>query len=110
MHGMAPWARASTLPAALRAPLVAMAAWAAASLAAYAVLRRSARTRLGVIVIGAGGPLSALGLLRLLERADAHAAAFLLLPLAACGCTWVCAGILSRLRHRRRAASKWIEV
>jgi hypothetical protein len=110
MHGMAPWARASTLPAALRAPIVALSAWVAALMAAYAVLRRAARTRVGVILIGACGPLAALGLLRLLERADARAPAFVVLPVAAGGCTWAMAALLSRLRHTGRAASKWIEV
>jgi hypothetical protein len=113
MHGMAPWARASTLPAVLRAPLLAIAAWASASIAAYAVLRSAARarlTRLGVIVVGAGGPLCMLGLLRLLERAGTHAAAFLLLPVAACAVTAACAGLLSRLRRTGGAASKWIKV
>ncbi len=110
MHGMAPWARASTLPAALRAPLLAVAAWASASIAAYAALRRAAQTRLGVLVLGAVGPVCALGLLRLLERAGTGWALFLLVPLAACGVAAGCAGVLSRLRHTGRAASKWIRL
>jgi hypothetical protein len=110
MHGMAPWARASTLPAALRAPIVALTAWATALLAAYGILRRVARTRVGVIFVGACGPLAALGLLRLLERADAPATLFAVLPVAACGCTWGFSALLSRLRLTGRAASKWIEV
>jgi hypothetical protein len=113
MHGMAPWARASTLPAVLRAPLLALAAWATASIAAYGVLRSAARarlTRLGVIVVGAGGPLCTLGLLRLLERAGTPAAAFLLLPFAGCVVAAACAALLSRLRRTGGAASKWIKV
>jgi hypothetical protein len=83
-----------------------MAAWAAASVAAYAALRRAARTRLGAIVLGAIGPLAALGLLRLLERAGAKAPAFLVLPFAAAACTGACASLLLRLRDTGRAATK----
>jgi hypothetical protein len=109
MYGMAPWARASSLPAALRALLLAIAAWATASIAAYAVLRSAARarlTRLGVILLGAGGPLCTLGLLRLLERTGARAPVFLLLPLAGCMVAAACAAVLSRLRYTGGAASK----
>jgi hypothetical protein len=105
LHGMAPWARASTLPAALRAVLLALTAWACASLAAWAVLRRAAINRLVALALGAAGPLVALGLLRLLERADAHAALFALVPVAAAAaCTSAAAG-LTRLRRGKRAAS-----
>jgi len=84
MRGMSPWAQASSLPPAWRALLLALTAWSAALLAAYVVLRGGIRTRAAAIVLGAGGPLGALGLLRLLERADARPAFFALLPLAAC--------------------------
>jgi hypothetical protein len=121
MHGMAPWARASTLPAALRALLLTIAAWASGAIAAYAVLRRAARTRLGVLLLGAAGPLGTLGLLRLFERAGVPAPVFLVLPLAACAACALVAGlgavlgsrwpwvaaVLSRLRLTGRAASKW---
>jgi hypothetical protein len=110
MHGMAPWARASTLPAALRAPLLALAAWASAAIAAYAVLRRAARTRVGVLFLGALGPVCGLGLLRLLERGGATWPAFLLVPVAACAVVWFAAAALSRLRHTGRAASKWMKL
>jgi hypothetical protein len=110
MRGMAPWAQASTLPPYLRALLLALTAWAVASLAAYAVLRRAVRTRLGAIVVGAAGPIAALGLLRLLERADARPAAFALLPLVASGACAGLAALLSRLRQLRGAASTWIRV
>jgi len=107
-HGMAPWAHASTGAAALRALILASTAFAAASLAAYAVLRHAVRTRIGVLVIGAQGPLAALGLMRLLERLDARPSAFLLVP-AVCGaCTLATAALLvgwRRLRGRDRAAS-----
>jgi hypothetical protein len=124
MRGMAPWARASTLPAALRAPLLALAAWISAYVAALAVLGGAVKTRLGVIVLGAAGPLGTLAFLRLLERTGARAPLFLLLPIAAwvlaSGCAlaarawgkrgkWkkeaLSAG-LSRLRRTGRAATK----
>jgi hypothetical protein len=98
MHGMAPWAHASTLPAALRALLLALSAWSGASVAAYGVLRRVARARVGAMVLGAAGPLAALGLLRMLERANAPAAAFVLVPLAACMSAALAAAVLSRWR------------
>ena len=110
IRGMAPWAQASTLPAALRALLLALTAWSVASLAAYAVLRRAVRTRLGAILLGAAGPVAALGLLRLLERSDARPLAFALVPVAACGACAGLAVLLSRLRHPRGAASTWIRV
>jgi hypothetical protein len=121
LRGMAPWARASTLPAALRAPLLALAAWISASVAALAILGGAVKTRLGVIVLGAAGPLGTLAFLRLLERAGARAPLFLLLPLAAwalaSGCGLAARGwgkyskvgpsaALSRLRRTGRAATK----
>jgi len=108
LRGMAPWAKASTLPAWLRALLLALTAWSVASLGAYTVLRRRVRWRAVAIVLGAAGPLAALGLLRVLERADARPAFYGLLPVAACGLVATAAlapGVLSRLRQRRRAAT-----
>jgi hypothetical protein len=99
MRGMAPWAQASTLPPYLRALLLALTAWGVASLAAYVVLRRAVRTRLGAILVGAVGPIAALGFLRLLERADARPAAFAVLPLLACGACAGLAVLLARLRQ-----------
>ncbi len=108
MYGMAPWAQASTVPPALRAIVLASTAFAAASLAAYAVLRHAVSTRIGVLVIGAGGPLGALSLMRLLERLGARPVAFVLVPLACGACTLATAALLvgwRRLRGRDRAAS-----
>ena len=109
LRGLAPWARASRLPAALRAAMVAVGAWASASVAAYAVLQRAARTRLGAIAVGAAGPLAALALLRLIERADVGAPALLALPLTASVCSGACSAVLQGLRclrWRRPTASK----
>jgi hypothetical protein len=119
MHGMAPWARASTLPASLRAVLLAFTAWLASWSAGYAVLRRAARTRLGALSLGAVGPLASLAVLRLLERANASAATFVLVPVAclltallgAAGRSWRnWRGLPAyRLRHKGRAASTKIK-
>jgi hypothetical protein len=103
---MVPWARASTLPVAMRAPLVAVSAWATALIASYAVLRRAVRTRLGALVLGASGPLVALGLLRLLERADAQAAAFLAVPLTACVAAPILAVVAGGIRAAQ-ASRRW---
>jgi hypothetical protein len=107
MHGLAPWSHASTLPPAMRALVLVLTAWGAAAIAAYAVLRRAARTRAGAIVLGAAGPLAALGLMRALERADARAAAFVAVPLAGCAAASVVAlarrAFTSRLVAHARA-------
>jgi hypothetical protein len=81
LRGLAPWSRASNLPPLLRSVLFAAAAAAAAALAVGTVLRGRIARRVWAIPIGAAGPLAALGLVRLLERADAPAPAFLLVPL-----------------------------
>lgn len=101
MHGMAPWAHASTLPPALRALLLAVSAWSTASVAGWGVLRRSVRGRAGAIALGAVGSLAAVGLLRSLERADASFSAFFLVPFAAFGCAGAVGWLLSRSVHRR---------
>ncbi len=119
LRGMSPWAQASTLPPAGRALLLAVTAWSAALLAAYLVLRGAVRSRVAAIVLGAAGPTATLGLLRLLERADARPVFFALLvlaPLAASGVTAALVRAMSMahltsaaerlgLRRPRRAAS-----
>jgi hypothetical protein len=108
LRGMAPWAKASTLPGWLRALLLALTAWSVASLGAYTVLRRRVRGRAAAMALGAAGPLAALALLRLLERADARPAFYALLPVAACGLVATVAlvpALLSRLRRPAGAAT-----
>lgn len=108
IHGMAPWARASTLSAPLRAVVLGLTAWLCASVAAYLTLRRTGSARGHVLVLGASGPIASLGLLRLLETADARPALFALVPLVGAAAALVAAGLLTRLarlRGRRRAAS-----
>jgi hypothetical protein len=123
LHGMAPWARASTLSASLRAVLLVVTAWATASLAAYLVLRRAVQGRLAAGVVGALGPVAALGVLRLIERlASVHWYLFALLPLsavvscAAAGAVPAMLGmrgtgraLLLRLRHKEPTASTSLE-
>jgi hypothetical protein len=84
MGGMVPVATASSLPGWLRALLLAATGGSAASVAASLVLARGVRARGVALVIGAAGPLAALGLLRLMERADARPALVAVLPPAAC--------------------------
>jgi hypothetical protein len=113
LRGMAPWARAAILRAGERAVLLVMTGWGVASLAAFAVLRRAVRGRVGAIVLGAAGPIAALGVLRLLEREGAPPAAFALLPVAACAACGACAGLLAmlpRLRRVARTATTWVRV
>lgn len=109
MRGMPPWAQASTLPPPLRAAVLATAAFASAFLAALALLLRAARTRIAALVLGAAGPCVSLGLLRLLERADAAPSRYVLVPIAACAAVGAAAlaarFVLSRLRRRGPAAS-----
>jgi len=108
MRGMAPWAQASSVPPPLRALILVLTAWAAASLGAYVVLRHAVRTRIGVLLLGAGGPVGALGLMRLLERLGARPIAFVLVPLAGSACTLATAALLvgwRSLRGRDPAAS-----
>ncbi len=105
MHGMAPWARASTLSAPVRALVLGLTAWLSASLAAYVTLRSAGMVRAHVLVLGAAGPTSALGILRLLETSDARPALFGLVPFAGGAAALLAAALLARLRGRRPAAS-----
>jgi hypothetical protein len=105
LERLPPWARASTLPAPLRAVLFALTAWLAACLAAYAVLLRAARTRLAAIVVGASGPLAALGSVRWLEQGNAAPAAFAAVPVVCAIASIAAAVALPRLRLPWHAAS-----
>lgn len=97
LRGLAPWSRASTLAPARRAVVFALSGLLAAALAVLAILQRRVRGRLAGIVLGATGPLVALGLARALERADASPLAFDAVPVAAAAGTWACALLVSRL-------------
>jgi hypothetical protein len=105
LHGMAPWARAATLSAPARALVLGLTAWLSASVAAYVTLKRAAAARAHALVLGAAGPIVALGLVRLLETSDARPAAFALVPLAGAAAALLAGELVSRLRGRRRAAT-----
>jgi hypothetical protein len=105
MHGMAPWARAATLSAPARALVLGLTAWLSASVAAFVTLRRAATARAHALVLGAAGPVAALGLVRLLETSDARPLAFALVPVAGVAAALLAAALVSRLRGRRRAAT-----
>jgi hypothetical protein len=105
MHGMAPWARASTLSAPARALVLGLTAWLSASVAAYVILKRAAAARAHALVLGAAGPVVALGLVRLLETSDARPTMFALVPPAGAAAALFAGELVSRLRGRRRAAT-----
>ncbi|MGH7269537.1 MAG: hypothetical protein ACREJ3_03825, partial [Polyangiaceae bacterium] len=93
VRGMAPWARASTLPAPVRAVILALTGVTVSFFAAFVVLRRTAQSRLAALVLGAAGPIAALGTLQLLERLGVRPEVFAVIPLA--GCTAV--GLMSKV-------------
>jgi hypothetical protein len=105
LHGMAPWARASTLSAPARALIMGLTAWLSASVAAYVILKRAARARAHALVLGASGPIAALGLVRLFETSDARPLVFALVPPAGAAAALLTGALVSRLRGRRRAAT-----
>lgn len=116
LRGLAPWARASTLPPALRAVVVTLSGLVAAAAAAFTILR--ARRRIGSLVAvatGASGPLAALALLRALElrlpdpsepTSALLLASFVLVPLVAFLAVVTVTTGLALLPERRRADSK----
>lgn len=69
LKGMAPWARASSVPPAVRALVVTASGLAASSAVVFALLKLRRRRVGGVVAValGASGPLAALGALRGLE-------------------------------------------
>ncbi|MBV9948355.1 MAG: hypothetical protein JOZ69_16000, partial [Myxococcales bacterium] len=87
-------------PAAVRALLLVASAWGAGVLTALGMLRGAVPGRTAAIVIGAAGPVAALGVLRALERAGARPWAFCLVPVAACGCAALCALVLPLVGQR----------
>jgi hypothetical protein len=105
LHGMAPWARASTLSAPARALVMGLTAWLSASVAAFVILKRAAAARAHALVLGAAGPIAALGLVRLLETSNARGLAFALVPPAGAAAALVAGALVPRLRGRRRAAT-----
>jgi len=102
LHGLAPWGHASTLSPIVRGLVLASSVLAAACIAVLVVLRRLGRSRLGALCIGAAGPLAMLGTMRALDRADARAFVYVLLPAAAVLAPLAIGLLASRLLRRKR--------
>jgi TRAP-type C4-dicarboxylate transport system permease small subunit len=108
VRGMPPWAQASNLPPVARALMLAATGWMAACAGAYAALRGAIRSRIGVLAVGSAGPLAALGLLRIYERAGTAAWTFASVPIAGSALAFafaIAAQRLGRLRDPNHAAS-----
>ena len=114
LRGLAPWARASSLPPLLRAVVVTGSALLAGCAAAAAILRARGRRVGGVAAaaIGAAGPLAALATLRALELRMPETSPggwlllFLFVPLAALLAVIGAAALVTALPERRAADSK----
>jgi hypothetical protein len=117
LRGLAPWARASAVPPALRALVVTLSAIVAGAAAALAILRVR-RRRIGTVAasaIGAAGPLGALAALRGLELRvpelgepyhGLFLALLLLVPLVSLGAVVASAAVVTLLPEARRTDSK----
>lgn len=114
LHGLAPWARASSLPPLLRAAVVGGSALVAGCAAAAAMLRVRRRRVGGVAAaaIGAAGPLAALATLRALELRVPEASPgwwlllFGLVPLVALLAVIGAANLVTALPETRSTDSK----
>lgn len=114
LRGLAPWARASSLPPLLRAIVVMLSGLLAASASVYALLRVRSR-RIGGIAataMGAAGPLAALGALRSLEvrvpesNPGAWLLLFALVPLAAALAVAAVVALVTLLPEARATGTK----
>jgi hypothetical protein len=100
LRGLSPWATASTLAPWTRATVMGSSALVCVLLSAWGVLRRMARSPLAVLLVGAAGPLAALGLVRAMERADARTTYFLLVPAIAAMASVLALVVTARIRGR----------
>jgi hypothetical protein len=105
IRGLAPWAQASSLPASLRALVLAVSGWVGATLCGYGVLRGTVRTRLGAFLLGVAGPLAALGLMRWLERLGSRQSLFALVPIGSAAVTLLAGSLIAALRKERAVAT-----
>jgi hypothetical protein len=114
LRGLAPWARASSLPPLLRGCVVTVSSLVAGC-AAAAVILRGRRRRVGGVAaaaIGAAGPLAALATLRALELRIPETSPgwwlllFVLVPTAALIAVIGAAALVTALPERRGADSK----
>ena len=114
LRGLAPWARASALPPALRAIIVTVSAFVGGWVAALAILRATRRRVGGVAAaaIGGAGPLAALATLRALElRVPQQASTvwlflFSLVPVAALAGVVLLGAFVTALPETRRTDTK----
>jgi len=114
LRGLAPWARASSLPPFLRALVVTSSGLLGASAAVYALLRVRRRRIGGVAAtaLGAAGPLAALATLRSLElrvpetNPGAWLFLFALVPLAAAIAVVAVVGVVTLLPETRATGTK----
>ncbi|HVH46555.1 MAG TPA: hypothetical protein VM925_29645 [Labilithrix sp.] len=114
LRGLAPWARASSLPPLLRAVVVTGSSLLVGCAAAAAILRARTRrvSRVAAAAIGAAGPLAALVVLRALELRVPETSPgwwlllFGLVPVAAFVSVIGSAALVTALPERRGADSK----
>lgn len=114
LRGLAPWARASSLPPTLRAAVVTGSTLLAAWVASAAILRSRRRRASGVTAaaVSAAGPLAALATLRALElripetSPGAWLLLFVLVPTAALVSVLAASALVTALPERRGADNK----
>lgn len=115
LRGLAPWARASSLPPLLRALVVVLSALLTAGAASAAILRQRRRPIDGVraAAIGAAGPVGALAMLRALELRVPETspgrwlALFAVVPLVALLAVIASVLLVTALPEKRAADSKY---
>lgn len=100
VRGLDPWTKGANLPSWNRALVLVFAALVSGLVAARATLTGPRDGRVRAVLLGVVGPLVALGLLRALERSEAHVPTFAAVPLAALVATALLGLVLARLRRR----------
>jgi hypothetical protein len=110
LRGLPTWGHTPAVPAGARAVLIALSGLLAAALATYFALTRLtiARGRMHAILVGAAGPVAALGAVRFLERLESapHPLALAVVPFASALATLGAAMVLPRLLGEGRAGTK----
>ena len=106
LHGLTPFAHASSVPPAARALALALAGAIAAAFGVVALLVGAVRGRLGGIVVAASGSLAALGAMRSVDRSGgAWLATLAVVPVTAAA-VLLATFLLSRLPRRMWTASE----
>jgi hypothetical protein len=110
LGGLSPFAHASSVPPLARALALTAAGAVAASWSVFALLTGHIRGRMAAIVLAASGPLTALGVMRAVDRMDGSWpgpwAASLAIPILTFSAVLTTTAVLSRLPRGVRAASK----